>query len=142
MRRNVGNIDRGIRLLAGLALIAFAIPIGFPNTGWNWIGWIGVVPIINENDSVAVEELKTGFPRVADRLEQPTHAARVLLGQQLGRRHDGGLQLVLHREQRGEQRDDRLAAADVALQQAVHAAVAAHVGHDLARGAGLRHRLV
>lgn len=46
MRRNVGNIDRGIRLLAGLALIAFAIPIGFPNTGWNWIGWIGVVPII------------------------------------------------------------------------------------------------
>ena len=59
--------------------------------------------------------------------------ARVLLGEQLGGRHDRRLIAVLDREQRGEQRDDRLAAADVALQQAVHAAVARHVGDDLAR---------
>ena len=26
-------------------LIAYAIPLGFPQTGWNWVGWIGVVPI-------------------------------------------------------------------------------------------------
>jgi hypothetical protein len=38
-------IDRATRLLVGLILIAFAIPIGFQNTGWNWIGWIGIVPI-------------------------------------------------------------------------------------------------
>ncbi len=46
MSMNVGNADRSIRIVVGLALIAFAIPIGFPSTGWNWIGWIGVVPIL------------------------------------------------------------------------------------------------
>jgi hypothetical protein len=35
-----------LRVVIGLALIAFAIPLGFPQTGWNWLGWIGVVPII------------------------------------------------------------------------------------------------
>lgn len=45
MRKNVGMIDRALRLLIGLALIAFAIPIGFQNIGWNWFGWIGIVPI-------------------------------------------------------------------------------------------------
>jgi hypothetical protein len=43
---NVGTIDRALRVVVGLVLIAFAIPLGFPDTGWNWIGWIGVVPII------------------------------------------------------------------------------------------------
>ena len=64
--------------------------------------------------------------------------ARVLLGEQFGRRHDRGLVVVLDREQRGEQRDDRLAAPHVALQQAVHAQRAGHVLHDLARRAHLR----
>ena len=59
----------------------------------------------------------------------------MLLGEQLGGRHDRRLIAVLHREQRREQRDDRLAAADVALQQALHAALAAHVGEDLAQHA-------
>jgi hypothetical protein len=45
MSANVGNIDRVARLVIGLALIAFAIPIGFPSTGWNWVGWVGVIPI-------------------------------------------------------------------------------------------------
>jgi hypothetical protein len=39
-------LDRGIRIVIGAALIAFAIPIGFPATGWNWLGWIGIVPIM------------------------------------------------------------------------------------------------
>ncbi|HLH97254.1 MAG TPA: DUF2892 domain-containing protein [Xanthobacteraceae bacterium] len=43
---NVGTLDRVLRVLVGVALIAFAIPIGFPDTGWNWIGWIGVIPLI------------------------------------------------------------------------------------------------
>jgi hypothetical protein len=43
---NVGTIDRVLRIVIGSALIAFAIPLGFPNTGWNWIGWIGAVPIL------------------------------------------------------------------------------------------------
>jgi len=43
---NVGSIDRIVRIVAGLVLIAFAIPIGFPETDWNWVGWIGVVPLL------------------------------------------------------------------------------------------------
>ena len=46
MSHNVGAVDRVIRIVIGLVLIAFAIPIGFPSTGWNWIGWIGVLPIL------------------------------------------------------------------------------------------------
>jgi hypothetical protein len=46
MTENVGRIDRTLRVIIGLALIAFAMGFGFPATGWNWIGWIGVVPLI------------------------------------------------------------------------------------------------
>lgn len=46
MSKNVGNVDRALRLVVGIALIAFAAKIGFPDTGWNWIGWVGVVPIL------------------------------------------------------------------------------------------------
>ncbi len=43
---NVGSADRVVRFVVGLLLIAFAIPLGFPQTGWNWVGWIGVVPLL------------------------------------------------------------------------------------------------
>ena len=46
MTKNIGNIDRVIRIGMGLVLIAYAIPLGFPSTGWNWVGWIGVIPIV------------------------------------------------------------------------------------------------
>lgn len=46
MKTNEGMVDRGIRVILGIALIAFAIPVGFPETGWNWIGWIGIVPLL------------------------------------------------------------------------------------------------
>ncbi len=46
MTRNVGTVDRALRILVGLVLIAYAIPIGFSATGWNWVGWIGVVPLV------------------------------------------------------------------------------------------------
>jgi hypothetical protein len=46
MCNNVGTIDRIFRILIGLLLIAYAIPLGLPNTGWNWIGWIGFVPLV------------------------------------------------------------------------------------------------
>jgi len=46
MHSNIGSIDRVVRVVIGLILIAFAIPIGFPSTGWNWVGWIGVIPIL------------------------------------------------------------------------------------------------
>jgi len=43
---NVGLIDRIARVAVGLLLIAYAIPVGFPETGWNWVGWIGVIPLL------------------------------------------------------------------------------------------------
>lgn len=46
MKINVGFADRMVRAIVGLALIAFALQLGFPATGWNWIGWIGVVPLL------------------------------------------------------------------------------------------------
>jgi hypothetical protein len=46
MTRNIGNLDRALRVIVGLALSAYAIPIGFSATGWNWVGWIGIVPIL------------------------------------------------------------------------------------------------
>ena len=46
MPANMGPIDRVARLAIGLTLIAYAIPWGFPPTGWNWVGWIGGVPIL------------------------------------------------------------------------------------------------
>ena len=46
MNANVGTVDRMLRIIIGLVLIAYAIPFGFPETNWNWVGWIGLVPLI------------------------------------------------------------------------------------------------
>lgn len=46
MSANMGSIDRAVRIAVGLVLIAYAIPLGFAATGWNWVGWIGIVPIV------------------------------------------------------------------------------------------------
>jgi hypothetical protein len=43
---NIGLIDRIARIVLGLLLIAYAIPIGFPATAWNWVGWIGAIPLL------------------------------------------------------------------------------------------------
>ncbi|NJM36006.1 MAG: DUF2892 domain-containing protein [Rhodomicrobium sp.] len=44
MKRNVGLTDRFLRVLAGIALLGMAV--GQPGTGFDWIGWIGVVPLL------------------------------------------------------------------------------------------------
>ncbi len=46
MRPNMGNIDRILRLILGSVLLAYALGLILPNSGWNWIGWIGLVPIL------------------------------------------------------------------------------------------------
>jgi hypothetical protein len=46
MSANIGPIDRLVRIVVGLILIAYAIPLGLPQTGWNWTGWIGVIPLV------------------------------------------------------------------------------------------------
>lgn len=45
MKSNVGNFDRVIRFVVGLALIAFALGFVAPGSGWNGFGWIGVIPL-------------------------------------------------------------------------------------------------
>jgi hypothetical protein len=47
MFNNVGIFDRIVRVVVGLALIGFAIGSIAPGTGWNWLGWIGVLPILS-----------------------------------------------------------------------------------------------
>ncbi len=46
MVNNVGTVDRAVRILIGLVMIAYALKLGMPATGWNWVGWIGVVPLV------------------------------------------------------------------------------------------------
>ncbi len=46
MTRNVGTIDRALRIIVGLALLAFAMGWIGAGSGWNWLGWIGVVPLL------------------------------------------------------------------------------------------------
>jgi Protein of unknown function (DUF2892) len=44
--QNVGAVDRVVRIIVGLLLIAYAIPVWFAPSNWNWIGWIGVIPLL------------------------------------------------------------------------------------------------
>lgn len=44
MTTNMGSIDRVIRIIIGLALLWYALLA--PATGYNWIGWIGVIPLV------------------------------------------------------------------------------------------------
>ena len=45
MNKNVGGMDKILRIVVGIALLAFAI-IGKPATGYNYLGWIGIVPLL------------------------------------------------------------------------------------------------
>lgn len=42
MKRNVGTIDRALRAVVGIALIAWAF---FGSSEFAWAGWIGVLPL-------------------------------------------------------------------------------------------------
>ncbi len=64
----------------------------------------------------------------------------MLLRQHLGRRHQRRLRAGLHRAQHGEQRHQRLAGADIALQQPQHAVRRGQVGVDLGQRLQLRRR--
>jgi hypothetical protein len=66
--------------------------------------------------------------------------APVLLGQDLGGRHDRGLRPRIHRGEAGDGRHHGLAAADIALQQALHRMALAEVAQHFLQGARLRPR--
>ena len=68
------------------------------------------------------------------KVEQSPDVDEMLFRQDLGRRHERDLEVVLHRDQRGQERDDRLPGPDVPLQKAVHWFRQFHVADDLANG--------
>ena len=43
---NVGTIDQYIRIVVGLALVAFVLQDGLPIQGWYWAGLIGLVMLV------------------------------------------------------------------------------------------------
>lgn len=45
MSVNMGSIDRLLRVIVGLALLAFAF-FGPADIAWKWVGYIGVVPLL------------------------------------------------------------------------------------------------
>lgn len=44
MSTNMGTIDRVVRVIIGIALLWYAL-FATP-TGYNWIGWIGIIPLV------------------------------------------------------------------------------------------------
>jgi hypothetical protein len=46
MSRNVGRIDQYVRIIVGLALVAFAFQDGLSIQGWHWIGLSGFVLLV------------------------------------------------------------------------------------------------
>ena len=45
MPTNMGTIDQYVRIVLGLALIAYAFQNGLDIQGWHWVGLLGVVPL-------------------------------------------------------------------------------------------------
>ena len=93
-----------------------------------------------EHRAALLARLAAGQPgeRDAERRDPLGELAEMLLGEDFGRRHHRRLRPVLHRAQAGERRHDGLAAAHVALEQAVHRVGLRQVRADLAPGPHLR----
>lgn len=45
MQTNVGSVDRILRIVVGIALLAFAF-FGPADISWKWVGYIGAVPLL------------------------------------------------------------------------------------------------
>jgi len=46
MTKNVGSIDKILRIIVGLVLLAYGLGFIAPDTGYNMWGFIGIVPIV------------------------------------------------------------------------------------------------
>lgn len=46
MTMNIGTLDQIVRIFVGLGLLAFAFRDGWPITGTNWLGLLGLVPLL------------------------------------------------------------------------------------------------
>ena len=43
---NIGTLDQYVRIVLGLALIAYAFQEGLEIQGWRWAGLLGIVPLV------------------------------------------------------------------------------------------------
>jgi len=43
---NIGTLDQYVRIVLGLALIAYAFQEGLAIQGWHWAGLLGMVPLV------------------------------------------------------------------------------------------------
>jgi hypothetical protein len=43
---NIGTLDQYVRIVLGLALIAYAFQEGLDIQGWRWAGLLGIVPLV------------------------------------------------------------------------------------------------
>jgi Protein of unknown function (DUF2892) len=46
MPMNVGKVDQYVRIVLGLALVAFAFQNGLSIEGWHWLGLVGFVLLL------------------------------------------------------------------------------------------------
>lgn len=46
MSMNIGKIDQYVRIVLGLALVAFAFQDGLSIQGWHWFGLVGFVLLL------------------------------------------------------------------------------------------------
>ena len=72
------------------------------------------------------------FDTVTGAGKQLSRVAKVLFGEDLGRGHQCGLISVFHYGKDRQERHDRLAAADVALDQTIHRNIGLEIGENLA----------
>ena len=101
----------------------------------------GTEPSFSPRSSCARARPFTAAGQQRHRLRrQPGQRAVMLLGQHLGRRHHRRLRARFHRTQHRQQRHQRLARADIALQQAQHAPLGRQIGVDLRQRLTLRRR--
>ena len=42
---NIGTIDQYVRIVLGLALVAYALQDGLAIEGWHWVGLLGVASL-------------------------------------------------------------------------------------------------
>ncbi|HLH51198.1 MAG TPA: DUF2892 domain-containing protein [Roseiarcus sp.] len=76
MSGNIGLIDRAVRIIVGALLIAFAAGFVFPHTGWNWLGWISVVPLLTAIIGVCPLYSALGFSTLTSAERQPPDRRR------------------------------------------------------------------
>jgi hypothetical protein len=61
---NVGTVDQYVRIVVGLALVAFAFRDGLSIQGWHWAGLAGFVLLVKSCPVYSVLEISTVERRI------------------------------------------------------------------------------